>query len=86
MIKIYICNDCGYIFENPKVCRDYYDFWGRRESIEGSECPCCDSGDFGEAARCASCGKYVPESDLYFSCDGKTLVCEDCLKEGGEDE
>ena len=86
MIKIYICNDCGYIFENPKICRDYYDFWGRRESIEGSECPRCDSGDFGEAARCTSCGKYVPESDLYFSCDGKTLVCEDCLKEGEEDE
>lgn len=69
---MFVCRDCGAIFEYPKVTRDdpsppgvalpsgYYTY---------HECPEC-GGDFDEAETCASCGEYF---------DGRTgALCADC--------
>ena len=62
---MYICNDCGLTFENPK---SYIDT-GRTILC----CPCCGSdNDVETAVECAECHKDFAESDIS---DG---VCDEC--------
>ena len=68
---MYICKDCGAVFEEPYKWRDdpspagvslssgYYEYW---------ECPSCGSEDVDEAERCEVCGEYIAESGICESC------------------
>lgn len=55
---MWICNDCGEVFENP---REYYDHGTGYHSLD---CPHCGSDDIDEAERCAECDEWVIEKNL----------------------
>ena len=71
---MYICKDCGELFETPVITKDdpspagvslpsgYYEF---------ESCPHCDSFDIEEAQECKSCGEWF---------DGEGL-CDNCREE-----
>lgn len=65
---IYICEDCGAVFDEPKV-------YGSDES-RGEGCPDCGSFYFDEAVECEECGKIIPQGDAYGS---DHHLCMDCL-------
>ena len=54
---MYICADCGSVFDDPKVIGTDVD--------RGECCPDCGSYDFDEAVECEECGTIIPASDAY---------------------
>ena len=68
---MYICKDCGAVFEEPNVWRDdpspagvalpsgYYEYW---------ECPKCGSEDIDEAKQCEVCGEYIAFRGICDTC------------------
>ena len=63
---MYICLDCGRVFNNP---RNYTESYG--ESWEG--CPNC-AGAFVTAVRCQECDRWIPM-------DEDDDLCDDCKKD-----
>ena len=69
---MYICKECGKVFEEPCVEHDdpspqgvglasgYYTY---------TYCPHCGSDEFTEADLCLCCGDYIPSGDV---------LCKDC--------
>lgn len=57
---MFICKDCGDVFEHPEVTRekDYVGEGGNYGAIYSCEesCPSCGSENFVEACECANCG------------------------------
>ena len=71
---MFICTDCGRVFEEPKKHIEYHPYGEGYAGEEFYFSPCCNSG-YDEAEECEFCGEYHSAEDLY---DG---VCEHC-KEG----
>lgn len=68
---MFICKDCGAVFEEPDVTYDDPSPSGvalPSGAYEYEFCPECGSDDIEVADECASCGEYII---------GKTL-CDDC--------
>ena len=75
---MYICKDCGEIFEEPVVVKDdpspdgvgltsgYYVF---------ESCPHCDSDNIEEAVQCVCCDEWMDGTD------GSDILCDNCLAE-----
>lgn len=75
---MYICKECGEIFDTPVITRDdpspdgvslpagYYEY---------ESCPCCDSTSIDYAVQCASCGEYMDDSK------GSEILCDSCLED-----
>lgn len=69
---MYICGDCGKLFEEPKGWSQNHGEPHLTERWSG--CPKCGGG-FDEAIRCSRCGKYFDAEETSHG------YCEDCLKE-----
>lgn len=71
---MYICLDCGNIFENT---RKYVETHGLDsppyEELYG--CPLC-GGSYVETYKCDVCGKYV--EDEYITTDKGDIICDNC--------
>ena len=70
---MFICKECGAVFEEPNVTYDDPSPSGvalASGAYEYDYCPECGGEDIEVADECASCGEYII---------GKTL-CEDCKK------
>ena len=65
---MYICEDCGAVFDDPKVIGDDVD--------RGECCPDCGSYYFDEALECEECGEYFPAADIY---GYDHHMCKECL-------
>lgn len=65
---MYICNECGEVFEEPKIYEEHHPY-GMGYAVEKiAVCPHCKDTDIDEAKVCQRCGEYVAE--LYDSmCD-----------------
>ena len=67
---MYICKDCGELFDNSKtILYEDAEIW-HQSHIE--TCPFC-GGDFEEVKACLGCGKNYGESDLT---EGFCTKCE----------
>ena len=54
---MYICNECGAVFDEPAVEREVH-FWIDGSPLEEfSVCPECGDTDFTEAFECDGCGE-----------------------------
>ena len=74
---MYKCNQCAKVFEEPrKESENMGECWGSPAIEHRRVCPCCGSGDFGEATKCKICDEYYTESELHYN-----DVCEDCIKD-----
>ena len=80
---MYKCLDCGYVFEEPKIC---YEDLSPGCSFEGGAfnnryygCPRCEDIDYKEMIECSRCGNLTIKGHSY---NGQ-LLWEDCLIEIG---
>lgn len=75
MIKLFVCLECGKIFEQPV---DYVEKHGLDtppyEEFSGS--PCC-AGAYTEAHKCDCCGEWIVSS--YVKINDGERYCEDCF-------
>lgn len=65
---MWICNNCGTVFENP---REYYE---HDTGYHDMECPHCGSDFIYGAKRCAECSEWVNEENLVNG------LCAGCIK------
>ena len=68
---MFICNECGHIFEEPKIIEEHHPYGMGYAVEEWAVCPNCQENDFTEAERCAVCGQHVAEltDDLCKECN-----------------
>ena len=72
---MYICNNCGAIFETPSIYEEHHPYGMGYATEYLAVCPHCQSYNFDEAKQCERCGELVAElhnglcdcchSDLY---------------------
>ena len=70
---MYICRDCGELFEHPVTHYDDPSPYGvslPSGSYEYYECPECGSDDITEAEECPCCGNHY---------DGQKVLCDNCM-------
>ena len=67
---MYICKNCGELFENPKTIKEHHPYGMSYATEEWSACPYCEDADFEIAKYCERCGAAVAELD-----DGLCDVC-----------
>lgn len=71
---MYICKECGEVFEEPVVIYDDPSPQGvslPRGAYEFRSCPYCDSDNIDEAEICPSCDKW----------HNNRILCDDCMGE-----
>ena len=73
---MYVCNDCGYVFENFDIIEENRgEYWGVSCTETIYACPNC-KGSFSEAKQCKKCGYFEADNNLY---EGICLKCiEEC--------
>jgi RecJ-like exonuclease len=70
---MYICLDCGEVFEKPKIIEEHHPYGMTYAVEEWAVCPHCGDAGIEKAKRCSCCGEYFAELE-----DG---LCEECNKE-----
>lgn len=86
---MYICLECGEVFEHPKEYKEYY----VNEVINGTNsytyyaCPRCE-GAYEEAVECEECGDFVPKSEINYVLQGEKFIrmCNKCYEEEENNE
>lgn len=76
------CLECGKVFEDDEIAHwqeSRGEFWGFPAYETMSGCPDCQ-GDYEEAEKCESCGKYFTKDELDENC-----LCEDCREDDEEE-
>lgn len=58
---MYICNECGEVFEQFKIAIEYHPYGEGYATEKWAVCPYCKDNDFQEAKECENCGEYVAE-------------------------
>ena len=84
VIKLFVCCDCGRIFEQPMNYRERHGLDTLPyEEFSGS--PCC-AGAYTEAHRCDCCSEWITGS--YVKTNDGERFCENCIisYELGEEE
>lgn len=71
---MFICLDCGEIFEKPKIFTETHGL-GSPPYEELYGCPLC-GGSYAETYKCDVCGKYV--EDEYITTDKGYIICDNC--------
>lgn len=75
---MYICGDCGAVFEEPAELEETTWAWGRPEEYILSRCPRCGSSDFDEAVKCAVCEELFHKENTQMGDNGE-VFCERCI-------
>ena len=76
---MYICNDCGEIFDEPATEYEYHPYGMGYAREEWAVCPCCSSTCFEEARVCENCGEVI--TDDYEFGENDEYLCPDCYEE-----
>lgn len=73
MSDLYICNDCGEVFDRPKHTHNggYYD-------EDWCECPSCASTDYDPAEKCEICGEILQEKKMLYG------LCPSCVSKAAD--
>ena len=58
---MYICEDCGSVFDEPKIVYERHPYGMGYATEAFGICPHCKSSNFDTAKRCSRCDEYVAE-------------------------
>ncbi len=81
----YICNDCNYTFDEPKIYEDGHGFLTPPFEIL-EICPKC-GGSYSEIYKCDICGSDIIDEFLYLDDENgipKHRVCRTCFRRGSD--
>lgn len=67
---MYICNNCGEVFEDCKIIEEHHPYGMGTATENWYVCPYCEDTSFSEAEQCEMCGEFVTELN-----DGLCDVC-----------
>ena len=67
---MFICENCGYVFEDHKVIKERHPYGMSYATEEWYVCPHCNDSNTVEAQECERCGEYVAKLE-----DGLCDVC-----------
>lgn len=73
---MYLCLDCGYMFEDPKTYKESHGLEPPCDKREG--CPYC-SGAFVKTFKCSECDEWITGS--YVKLKGGEKICDGCYVE-----
>ena len=73
---MFICKECGAIFEEPRITSESHPYGEGSASEEWAYCPVCGESGFEEAHQCSRCSEYFAFDDLDYI--GHSLYCEVC--------
>ena len=73
---MYICENCGEVFEEYNTIVERHPYGMGYASEEWASCPYCGDTDIVEAEECENCGEYFAHLT-----DG---LCDECYKEEEE--
>lgn len=77
---MYICTNCGHVFDTPNIHTEDYGFgnYGIQPNCFDYEiCPNCESEHFVKAKPCNWCGEWFPENKPFI--DGCCMNCHEEL-------
>lgn len=78
---MYVCSKCGEVFSNDEIVvekSEVGEYWGQPCYEEFGFSPCCHC-EFEKAIKCAICGEWHREQDLWNG------ICENCIHEYDKD-
>ena len=58
---MYICNNCGEIFEDCKIIEEHHPYGMGTAAERLAVCPYCKDTNFQEAKECERCGEFFAE-------------------------
>jgi DNA-directed RNA polymerase subunit RPC12/RpoP len=67
VLAIYICLDCGRVFNKPREAHEAHDELPERPYETFAECPGCGGEDIERAETCAECDAYIGESQARYN-------------------
>ena len=77
---MFICNDCGEVFEEPKIYYEHHPYGMGYAEEKWLACPHCGDTDIKDAVECSRCGDYIAEDDAHMDENGLYL-CDMCNDE-----
>ena len=75
---MYICDNCGAVFENTVSIREHHNELDDKAVEEYRGCPVCKYGGVLEAVQCDMCGEFVAYD--YVRLKDGTIACSDCYE------
>ena len=83
---MYICQECGAVFEEPKIFLEQHPYGLGYAEERWVVCPRCSNADFDDAEMCDGCGEYFAELEegLCEECyaELEDEICDEMCKEG----
>lgn len=58
---MYICNNCGAIFETPSIYEEHHPYGMTSATEIWAICPHCEDTEIEDAKQCERCGEYFAE-------------------------
>lgn len=75
---MYICDNCGAVFENTISIREHHNELDDETTEEYHGCPVCKNSSVLKAVQCDLCGEYVAYD--YVKLKDGTIACSDCYE------
>ena len=77
---MFICNECGETFEEPKIHIDKHPYGEGSAEEEWYLCPKCHDSHIAKAVECSRCGRYVAEDEVIYGAGAQPL-CNCCFED-----
>ena len=74
---MFICNECGEVFEEAKVIEERHPYGEGYATEEWFVCPHCGDSHIEEAKKCSRCDEYVADSETTLG-EGLQPLCRLC--------
>ncbi len=78
---MFICNDCGEIFDEPRQSIILHDEVDCQREEYYDTCPSCGENDIDVVVQCTVCNDYIAEykREDYVAFESGDVVCNECL-------
>ena len=78
---MFICNDCGEVFEEAMVVTDHYPYGDTTVPYDWYVCPNCKENNISRAVECSHCGEIISEDASIIDDKLEHRYCETCYED-----